>query len=51
MKRLHCPVCNAPEVYPIAGGYIGWVYRCKRCGYRGALVVEYDDEDEGQDGR
>ncbi|WP_317065313.1 hypothetical protein [Methanoculleus caldifontis] len=51
MKRLHCPICNSTEVYPIAGGYIGCIYRCKRCGYRGALVVEYNDEDEGRDGR
>ncbi|HRD25839.1 MAG: hypothetical protein WBJ51_07680 [Methanoculleus sp.] len=41
---LHCPVCNSTDVWPVTGGYIGFLYRCKRCGYRGALVVEYDRE-------
>ncbi|WP_292366013.1 hypothetical protein [Methanoculleus sp. UBA208] len=45
MKMLHCPACNSTDVWAVTGGYTGCVYRCKRCGYRGALVVEYDEED------
>ncbi|WP_172673783.1 hypothetical protein [Methanogenium cariaci] len=26
------------------GGYGGYNYRCKKCGYSGALVVEFDDD-------
>ncbi len=43
---LHCPICKSTEVYTIVGGYAGNVYVCKRCGYRGALVVECDDDQE-----
>ncbi|HQC33799.1 MAG TPA: hypothetical protein PLG95_03615 [Methanoculleus sp.] len=45
MNRLHCPVCNATEIFEATGGCTGRLYRCKRCGYRGALVIEYDDEE------
>jgi hypothetical protein len=51
VKMLHCPVCNSTDVWPVTGGYIGFLYRCKRCGYRGALVVEYDREDGEVDRR
>ncbi len=40
---IYCPVCKSPEVFPAAGGYIGQVYQCKDCGYRGSFVLEVDD--------
>ncbi|KUG20184.1 MAG: hypothetical protein KO206_01590 [Methanomicrobiaceae archaeon] len=43
---LHCPVCNSTEVYAVVGGYAGFIYRCKTCGYRGSFIVEYDTEEE-----
>lgn len=39
---LCCPVCQSVEVYEVAGGYVGQVYRCKKCGYRGSFVLEID---------
>jgi len=42
---LCCPVCQSTEVYEVIGGYGGHEYRCKHCGYRGALIVEIDEED------
>ncbi len=41
-----CPICGSCEIYPVAGGYIGPVYLCKNCGYRGSLVLEAEDEPE-----
>ncbi|MHC1596766.1 MAG: hypothetical protein ACXQT3_00460 [Methermicoccaceae archaeon] len=42
--RLRCPVCGSAEVYEVAGGYVGNIYRCKRCGYSGALVIEANEK-------
>jgi transposase-like protein len=41
-----CPVCQSPEIYAIVGGYIGQLYRCKSCGYRGSFVLEIDKPEE-----
>jgi transposase-like protein len=41
---LCCPVCKKRDVYPVAGGYVGQIYRCKSCGYRGSFVLETDEE-------
>ena len=40
-----CPACKSQEIYAVAGGYIGQVYLCKDCGYRGSFVLEIDDPD------
>jgi transposase-like protein len=40
-----CPACKSQEIYAVAGGYIGQVYLCKDCGYRGSFVLEIDDEE------
>lgn len=40
---LCCPVCRGTFVYEIAGGYLGQVYRCKDCGYRGSFVLLVDE--------
>lgn len=43
IKRLHCPVCDSPDIYTVAGGYTGNAYKCKNCGYQGALVIEHEE--------
>ena len=40
---FYCPVCKSQEIYAVAGGYMGQVYLCKNCGYRGSFVLEIDD--------
>ncbi|HMA05832.1 MAG TPA: hypothetical protein VKO45_07880 [Methanomicrobiales archaeon] len=42
---LCCPRCGGTEIYEEIGGYAGTVYRCKKCGYRGAFIVEIEDEE------
>jgi len=46
---LRCPVCGSKRVFMDLGGYIGTRYRCKDCGYRGALVIEEEDEERRED--
>jgi transposase-like protein len=46
LTMIYCPVCKSPEIYPVAGGYIGQVYLCKDCGYRGSFVLEADEKDD-----
>ena len=46
---LRCPSCNSSEIFPVAGGYIGQVYLCKACGYRGSFVLEVDDDECDRD--
>jgi C4-type Zn-finger protein len=46
---LRCPSCGSCEIYPVAGGYIGPVYLCKECGYRGSLVLEVDEDEPKRD--
>jgi len=40
---FYCPACKSQEIYAVAGGYIGQVYLCKDCGYRGSFVLEIDE--------
>ncbi len=48
----YCPACRSQEIYAVAGGYIGQVYLCKDCGYRGSFVLEIDDPGPaGQEGK
>ncbi|MEI6293016.1 MAG: hypothetical protein WCP36_05005 [Methanomicrobiales archaeon] len=44
---LCCPECQSIEVYEVAGGCVGQVYRCKKCGYRGSFVLEIDEAELG----
>lgn len=40
MKRfLVCPICKSKEVVLNGGGYTG-KYRCLKCGYVGAFILE-----------
>ena len=41
---LCCPRCGGTDVFLETGGYTGTIYRCKKCGYRGAFIVEIEDE-------
>jgi len=40
---FYCPKCKSQEIYAVAGGYMGQVYLCKKCGYRGSFVLEIDN--------
>jgi transposase-like protein len=42
---FYCPACKSQEIYAVAGGYLGQIYLCKACGYRGSFVLEIDDLD------
>jgi hypothetical protein len=46
LNMLYCPVCKSHDIFPVAGGYIGQVYLCKSCRYRGSFVLETDEADE-----
>ncbi len=47
---LCCPRCGSTEIFLETGGFTGNIYRCKKCGYRGALVLEIEkDEKAGGD--
>jgi len=55
---FYCPVCKSQEIFPVAGGYVGQIYLCKDCGYRGSFVLEIDSpealremEKDGKDNR
>ena len=49
---LYCPSCKSQEIFAVAGGYMGQVYLCKNCGYRGSFVLEIDDDGaRGQKGK
>jgi len=43
LNMLCCPVCKSRDIFPVAGGYIGQIYLCKNCRYRGSFVLETDD--------
>ena len=42
---LCCPVCQSRDIFLIAGGYLGTIYRCKSCGYQGSFVIDTGDEE------
>jgi transcription elongation factor Elf1 len=42
---FYCPNCKSQEIFAVAGGYIGQIYLCKDCGYRGSFVLEIDEAD------
>ncbi|NLD56528.1 MAG: TFIIB-type zinc ribbon-containing protein [Methanomicrobiales archaeon] len=41
----YCPKCKSQEIFPEVGGYVGSIYICKDCGYRGSFVLEVDSSD------
>ncbi len=46
LNMIYCPVCKSPDIFPVVGGYIGQVYLCKQCKYRGSFVLEADEKDD-----
>jgi transposase-like protein len=46
LNMLYCPVCKSRDIFPVVGGYIGQVYLCKSCKYRGSFVLETEEADE-----
>jgi len=36
---FYCPKCKSQEIFPEVGGYVGSIYVCKDCGYRGSFVL------------
>jgi transposase-like protein len=46
---IRCPVCGSRDIYRPVGGVMGEMYRCKKCGYSGALVIETDEEPDEKD--
>jgi hypothetical protein len=49
LTMFYCPVCKSPDIFPVAGGYMGQVYACKKCKYRGSFVLEIDEADATPD--
>jgi hypothetical protein len=49
LNMLYCPVCKSHDIFPVVGGYMGQVYVCKSCKYRGSFVLETDDEVSPED--
>ena len=47
---LYCPSCKSDQIFAVAGGYIGQVYLCKKCGYRGSFVLETDVDNVSSSG-
>ena len=41
---LCCPRCRSLSIYVETGGFTGNIYHCKKCGYRGALVLEIEED-------
>jgi len=46
LYMIYCPICKSREIFPVVGGYIGQVYLCKNCKYRGSFVLEADEEND-----
>lgn len=44
-RVLRCPKCKSVGVSLWMGAKLGIQYFCKKCGYRGPLVIEEDVED------
>lgn len=38
--RLYCPRCGSSNLFYYLGSYVGQIYECKECGYRGSFVIE-----------
>jgi len=45
---IYCPVCQSRDIFPVAGGYMGQVYLCKSCKYRGSFVLEVDEDEDAE---
>ncbi|MCI4343710.1 MAG: hypothetical protein L3J92_06325 [Thermoplasmata archaeon] len=55
MRRRHrgrrilvCPQCNSSQIVQANASITGAVYRCLKCDYLGALVLEIEVDDTGK---
>lgn len=39
-KKTHCPKCGSKMVDMDVSGYSATIWKCKKCGYSGPVVVE-----------
>jgi C4-type Zn-finger protein len=46
LTMIYCPVCKSSDIFPVAGGYIGQIYLCKNCKYRGSFILEADEKND-----
>jgi predicted RNA-binding Zn-ribbon protein involved in translation (DUF1610 family) len=46
-RVLRCPHCGSDRIAVAVAGIIGQVYQCPACDYRGALVLETEEERPG----
>ena len=38
-----CPQCGSSSITLYMGGMTGVQYECKKCGYRGPIIIETDE--------
>jgi transposase-like protein len=48
LNMIYCPVCKSRDIFPVVGGYMGQVYLCKSCSYRGSFVLEVDEDENAE---
>jgi transposase-like protein len=48
LNMIYCPVCKSRDIFPVVGGYMGQVYLCKSCKYRGSFVLEVDEDENAE---
>lgn len=41
-----CPNCGSTDIVSEAGMMTGYKYHCRKCDYRGVLILEEDIEDK-----
>ena len=47
-RILVCPQCNSSQIVQANASITGAVYRCLKCDYLGALVLEIEVDDTGK---
>ena len=40
--RKSCPACGSDDITLWMGAKLGMIYKCKKCGYTGPVVIEED---------
>lgn len=40
MKVKMCPACGSKDIGLWMGSNLGMIYNCKKCGYKGPVVIE-----------
>lgn len=42
LNRKLCPACGSTDIDLWMGSKLGMIYYCKKCGYKGPVVIEED---------